>query len=319
MPSFNEIVKYLEQKNSEYNKICEMLQYEEVLVDKKLFLHLDKQLNSLKPIIEKYNAYLQTLNNISDLKSILLTEKESSEFNKELQIEEQNLETLQQNLTKLYNLQSSKQEQVLIEIVKNKGELANKLFDMLITAYTSFLKLNFYCFNIEYKNSSAFISVTGENISNFFEEEKGMHLIKLQQTEGSCYVFIYKDVPNTTYTFQDNELQITACRSSGAGGQHINKTESSIKILHLPTGLVGISQDERSQFQNKQKALDRLKEKVQNFLEQERTNKISTVRKHQLKSAKIVKTYNLDSSIVVNNNTNNQISLNKFLDGKTLN
>ena len=321
MQIFEDLLLELEEKNKEYKKLCEMLEYEEVLEDKNMFLHLNKKMLALQPIINKFNLIKETTKNINELNNVIANteDKEKLMFLKELEFEKKNMEVYKQELLKLYATQNANHQEILIEINKNKEELSCTLSEILISSYSEYLKNNFCSYKVFLQNNSSFISVSGDNVKDFFELEKGTHIIKQNNKESFCYVFVYSNIPNTTYTFSNKELEITACRSSGAGGQHINKTESSIKIVHLPTGLVGISQDERSQFQNKQKALERLKEKVFAFLDNERNKLIENQKKQQLKLIKtIVKTYNLDDQIIVNN-AKQQIKLSAFTTGKVLN
>lgn len=321
MQSFNDIENELNKINNNYNKLCEMLEYEEVLQDKKLFLYLNKRMLSLKPIVNRYLKFLQCKNNISDLQNIINTnEQDKQDFVKELNSEIETKNNLEQELLKLFSLQEATKQSILIEIVKNSSELSCKLCEILVEGYSNFLKSNFCDFSISNSNNSVFISVTGDNIKNFFEAEIGTHKIEDDKISNFCYVFVYFDIVNKAFTFNDSELKISACRSSGAGGQHINKTESSIKIVHIPTGIVGISQDERSQFQNKQKALERLKQKVTTFLQQEKQNKIDNQKKQQLNTVKknVVKIYNLTNKVIVNNKKQ-QLDMQNFLQGKILN
>lgn len=321
MQSFSDIENELNKINNNYNKLCEMLEYEEVLQDKKLFLYLNKRMLSLKPIVNSYIQFLQCKNNISDLQNIINTnEQDKQDFIKELNSEIETKNNLEQELLKLFSLQEATKQSILIEIVKNGSELSCKLCEILVEGYSNFLKNNFCDFSILNSNNSVFISATGDNIKNFFEAEIGTHKIEDDKTSNFCYVFVYFDIVSKTFTFNDSELKISACRSSGAGGQHINKTESSIKIVHIPTGIVGISQDERSQFQNKQKALERLKQKVTTFLQQEKQNKIDSQKKQQLNTIKknVVKIYNLTNKVIVNNKKQ-QLDMQNFLQGKILN
>jgi peptide chain release factor 1 len=110
-----------------------------------------------------------------------------------------------------------------------------------------------------------------------------------------------------------------ASRSSGAGGQHINTTDSSIKATHIPTGIVAVSQDERSQIQNRDKALDRLKLKVEDFYIQQAKKEIDKQRKEQLntlKSGKNIYVFDYTKGVVSFGDESLEIS--KFVDGENI-
>ena len=128
--------------------------------------------------------------------------------------------------------------------------------------------------------------INGEGAYSRFKYESGVHRVqRVPETESqgrihtsTVTVAVLPEAEDIEIDIDPSDLQIDTFRSSGAGGQHINKTSSAIRITHLPTGIVVTCQNERSQFQNKDKAMQMLKTKLLLLKQQENAEKISDIR-----------------------------------------
>ena len=146
-------------------------------------------------------------------------------------------------------------------------------------------------------------SIEGEGAYSRLKYESGVHRVqRVPETESqgrihtsTVTVAVLPEADDVELEINPTELKIDVFRASGAGGQHINKTESAVRITHLPTGLVVECQDERSQHKNKDKAMKILRSRLYDMLEQERNDKIASDRRSQVGTgsrSERIRTYN---------------------------
>ena len=179
------------------------------------------------------------------------------------------------------------------------GTEAQDWTEMLFRMYTRWAERHdFKCTTLNYEDGdeagikSAAISIEGENAYGLLKSENGVHrLVRVspfdaqarRQTSFAAVEVMPEIEDDDEVEIRSEDIEMQACRSSGAGGQHINKTSSAVRLTHLPTGIVVFCQTERSQFQNRDNAMKMLKAKLVELQMQQHAEKISDLKGVQMK------------------------------------
>ncbi len=319
--------------------IEEELQKPEVVSNQDEFKKLMREHKNLSPVIEKYREYKAVENEIEDLKSIL-DEESDSELHDMAEADyhscKEKIEKIEEELKILLLPKDPNDDKnVIIEIRGGAGGEEAALF-----AYVLYRMYNMYADSMNYKTElisanetelGGFKEVTfmisGEGAYSRFKYESGVHRVqRVPETEASgrihtstATVAVLPEAEDVEIEINNSDLIIETIKSSGAGGQHVNKTESAIRLIHKPTGIVIECQDERSQYKNKDKAIKLLRTKLYDMKQSEQTEKIASERKNQVGTgdrSERIRTYNYPQGRVSDHRIGLTLySLENFLNG----
>ena len=322
-----------------YQQVMEELNDPDVVNDQPRFRKLMKEQNDLAPIVEKYTEYKQEKQNVED--SLELLEMESDEEMRELAKEEmaeskRRITEIEQELKVLLIPKDPMDEKnVIVEIRAGAGGDEAALFAYeLYRMYTMYAEKCGFRTELLYVNETELkgfkevsFMVVGEGAYSKFKFESGVHRVqRVPETESqgrihtsTVTVAVLPEAEDFEFELNMDELEITTHRSAGAGGQHVNKTESAIRIIHIPTGTVVDCQDERSQGKNKEKALKVMKSRLADLERQKREKEISSERRSQIGTgdrSERIRTYNFPQGRVTDHRIGLTLyALEPFLNG----
>lgn len=310
-----------------------------VLADMPSWQKKSKEQADLAPIVEKFDEYNKVQNDLSDAETMLKTEKDPDMvemLNEEFHLAKDKLKAIEEQLKILLLPKDENDEgNVIVEIRAGVGGDEAGLFaGDLFRMYNMFADRN--RFKVEVLDEDAGengvvkqvnFMVSGKGAFAKFKYESGVHRVqRIPVTESSgrihtstATVAVLPEAKNVQIEINEKDLQIDYYRSGGAGGQHVNKTESAIRITHIPTGIIVQCQDERSQGKNKEKAMNWLKSKLYDYYQQQENSEYAEKRRLQVgggERCEKIRTYNYPQSRVTDHRINMTIySLENFMNG----
>ena len=303
----------MEQK---YEEISEKLSDPSVVNDNKLYTQLMREYKTMTPIIEKYREYKKAQASFEEAKELLDGGGLDRDFKEMAQAEFDDSREVMENITQelkvlLLPKDPNDDKSVIIEIRGGAGgEEASLFANSLYRMYTMYAETMGWKQEVLSANPTELggfkeisFSIEGEGAYSRLKYESGVHRVqRVPETESqgrihtsTVTVAVLVEADEVELEINPTDLKIDYFRASGAGGQHINKTESAVRITYLPTNTVVECQDERSQHKNKDKAMKILRSRIYEAMQEEQDAKIASERKMQVGTgdrSERIRTYN---------------------------
>ncbi|MGB0863184.1 MAG: peptide chain release factor 1 [Saprospiraceae bacterium] len=310
-----------------YMRLEEQLSDPEIMQDMSRYKKVNKDYKKLEPVVKAYDEYLMLLARQKEAKELLSTEKDEDM----IEMAEMELDEVKEAMTPmeekikflLIPKDPEDDKNAVMEIRSGTGGDEASIFaGDLLRMYTRFFDTKKWKYSIVSENEGSAggynrveIEIAGEDIYGQLKFESGAHRVqRVPKTESqgrvhtsAATVVVMPQLEMEDVNITKVDLKIDTYRASGAGGQHVNKTESAVRITHLPTGLVSESQDGRSQTKNRETALQRLYVKIMDKQREDHNNKVASARKSLVgtgdRSGKI-RTYNYPQNRVTDHRIN---------------
>lgn len=307
-----EKLNLMEQK---YEEISQKLSDPSVISDNKLYSQLMREFKNMTPIIEKFREYKKAQESLNEAQEIL-NSSDDKDFREMAQAEYEESKGKISSCTEelkilLLPKDPNDDKNVIIEIRGGAGgEEASLFANSLYRMYTMYAESKGWKQEILNANPTELggfkeisFSIEGSGAYSRLKYESGVHRVqRVPETESqgrihtsTVTVAVLVEADEVELEINPTDLSIDYFRASGAGGQHINKTESAVRITHIPTGIVVECQDERSQHKNKDKAMKVLRSRIYEGMLREQNEKIASERKMQVGTgdrSERIRTYN---------------------------
>lgn len=331
----------LQRAEDRYREIEQMMTLPEVVLNNKRYSELIKEYKSLEPIIEKFREYKIAEKNMRDSDEMMRESSLEPELRDLAEDEFKEYRTLCERLTDelrilLMPRDPNDSRNVIVEIRQGAGGEEAALFGAdLYRMYSMYATSKRFKIEVVSLNETELggikeitFNVIGDGAYSKFKFESGVHRVqRIPVTESNgriqtstVTVAVLPEADEVEVEVNPADIKFESCKSSGAGGQHINKTESAVRLTHKPTGIVIECDQERSQLQNKEKALKLLYTKLYDMKLRAQEEAIASTRKSQVGSgdrSEKIRTYNFPQSRVTDHRINKTVfSLGSFLNGE---
>ena len=333
-PEIEDKLKLAEQK---YLELQYKLSDPEIVSDRESLAKLSKELKELEDIYKAYKTYKRIISELEQAKDLLKNEELSQLAKEEIERLTQDLEKTERDIRVLLLPKDPRDSKnVILEIRAGVGGEEAALFVAdLLNMYQKYAEEKGWKFSILTANKTGLggykeviALVEGEGVYSRLKFESGVHRVQrvpITEAGGRIHtstatVAVLPETDETEIQIDPKDLKIETFRASGAGGQYVNTTESAVRVTHIPTGISVSCQDERSQFQNRQKALKILYARLKDLYEKQREMEIAKERRQQVgtgERSEKIRTYNFPQNRVTDHRINLTLyKLQDILSGK---
>ncbi len=326
----------LDNINERYNYLCEELLKPEIYEDYKKMQVVQKEKNSIEQVVQTYKHYNTVLDDIEAAKE-MAKDPEMREFANEeldkLHVEKEELENRLKVL--LLPKDPNDEKNVIVEIRGAAGgDEANIFAGDLFRMYNKYAEKQGWKLEITHEvegesggYSQIEFMLSGEAVYSKMKYESGAHRVqRVPETESAgrvhtstATVLVMPEAEEVEIEIKDSDIRVDITRSSGAGGQCVNTTDSAVRITHIPTGIIVYCQVERSQIKNKERAMQILKTRLYDLKQREQDEKLGNERRSKIgtgdRSEKI-RTYNYPQNRLTDHRINYTVMhLDKIMEG----
>lgn len=322
-----------------YDELTELVVKPEIIADNKQWQKLVKERSSLEEIAEAHVELEKLLKNLSDSEEVLKTETDPEMlevFKEDVQNTKKQIEELNDKIQILLLPKDENDDKNCILEVRPAagGEEAALFASTLMNMYVRYAERMHWKVEVNDIEETELgglkecsLTISGTDVFSKLKFESGVHRVqRVPETESqgrvhtsTVTVAVLPEIEDVDFEILDKDLRIDTYRSSGAGGQHVNKTESAIRMTHIPTGIVVACQDERSQIKNREKAMSLLKAKLYDYYKTQIDSEYSANRKNQVGTgdrSERIRTYNYPQGRITDHRINYSVfSVDTFMDG----